>query len=59
MTLAITGGTGTNVILGDSGRILSASSDTNRFGDLPMTIGLVVGVPAGIVAVYRRYRGAI
>ena len=44
----ITGGSDTNVILGDSGMILSASADTNRFGDLPMTIGLVETTAPGI-----------
>ena len=37
----ITGGSGTNVILGDSGAVYAAAADTNRFGTLPMTIGMV------------------
>ncbi len=44
----ITGGSGTNVILGDSGRIFAASADTNPFGDLPITLGMVETSAPGI-----------
>ncbi len=37
----ITGGTGTNIILGDDGRIFSAGANTNPFGQLPITLGMV------------------
>jgi Ca2+-binding RTX toxin-like protein len=37
----ITGGSGTSVILGDAGAVFAASHDTNRFGDLPITLGMV------------------
>ena len=30
-----------SIILGDAGRIFAAGSDTNRFGDLPITLGMV------------------
>ena len=44
----ITGGNGTNIILGDAGAIFAASADTNRFGDLPITVGLVETTSPGI-----------
>ena len=44
----ITGGSGTNVILGDSGRIFAAGEDTNRFGTLPITLGMVETSAPGI-----------
>ena len=37
----ITGGGGTNIILGDDGRIFAAGIDDNRFGTLPITLGMV------------------
>src|SRR5437868_7953617 len=37
----IVGGSGFSVILGDSGRIVRAAEDVNRFGRLPITLGLV------------------
>ena len=43
----ITGGTGTNIILGDSGQILAASSGA-QFGTLPITVGLVETTAPGI-----------
>ena len=44
----ITGGSGTNIILGDSGAIFAASQDTNPFGDLPITLGMVETTAPGI-----------
>ena len=45
----ITGGTGTNIILGDSGAIFAASNNdaANRFGLLPITLGLVETIAPG------------
>ena len=44
----ITGGTGTNVILGDSGKIVAAAPTRDRFGTLPITLGLVADDAPGI-----------
>ena len=37
----ITGGSTTTVMLGDNGSIFAAGADTDRFGDLPITLGMV------------------
>ena len=37
----INAGHGKNLVLGDNGRITAALSDSNRFGSLPITLGLV------------------
>src|SRR5206468_7479434 len=44
----ITGGTGTNLIFGDSGTVFAASSNSDRFGSLPFTLGLAETTAPGI-----------
>ena len=48
--ITVTAGAGFNVIVGDSGRITRAASDTNRFGGLPITLGRVETIDDSIGA---------
>ena len=38
---------GRNLVFGDNGQIIAASSDTSRFGAQPITLGLVATIDPG------------
>ncbi|MEW6158482.1 MAG: hypothetical protein AB1813_13700, partial [Verrucomicrobiota bacterium] len=44
----INAGTGENLVIGDSGRIISAMEDGSRFGNQPITLGLVTTITSAI-----------